>query len=85
MYYKEIEGEEKLIGAVFADISSNDGQGSDLPWIWHVNEDGDIEITGLDFTNYVTPQLEGFTINLGIEILVIPSRINGRCSKEIWT
>ncbi|MCI8273496.1 MAG: leucine-rich repeat domain-containing protein [Clostridia bacterium] len=31
---------------------------SDLPWIWEVNADGNVEITGIDFTNVVTDKRE---------------------------
>lgn len=52
-----------------------------IPWIYNENENGEIEITGIDLTKLCgAPNDDGYSVDvkIGTEVLKIPSKLNGK-------
>lgn len=70
---------EDVIGT--DDDSDDSGTVMELKWIYSENEDGDIEITGADLSEYTLTRPEKYSraISLGTDIILeIPEKIDGK-------
>ena len=78
LYYIDQKKEIKKLGYLFEEENPI----VEFPWIWHVDEDGNAVITGMELENYIFESRNDFkywnvTVHLGVKKLIIPSYIEG--------